>query len=61
MMFKETKMSAKSSLPLVALANAKVTVSGLEINDCEDFTALDMIKKVIDERERIPVFSHDGI
>jgi hypothetical protein len=60
-MFKETKMSAKSSLPLVALANAKVTVAGLEINDREDFTALDTIKKVIDERERIPVFSRDGV
>ena len=60
-MFKETKMSAKSSLPLVAFANAKMTVSGLEINDREDFTALDTIKKVIDERERIPVFSRDGI
>ena len=60
-MFKETEMSAKSSLPLVALANAKVTVSRLEINDREDFTALDTIKKVINERERIPVFPHDGI
>jgi hypothetical protein len=60
-MFKETEMSAKSSLPLVALANAKVTVGGLEINDREDFTALDTIKKVIDERERIPVFSRDGV
>jgi len=60
-MFKETEMSVKSSLPLIALVNAKVTVGGLEINDREDFAALDTIKKVIDERERIPVFSRDGI
>ena len=34
-MFKETKMGAKSSLPLIAFTNAKVTVSRLEINDRE--------------------------
>ena len=60
-MFKETKMSVKSSLPLIAFMNAKVTVSRLEINNHEDFTALDTIKKVIDKREMIPVFLHDGI
>ena len=60
-MFKETEIGAKSSLPLIAFANAKMTVGGLKINDHEDFTALDMIKKIIDKRERIPVFLHNGI
>jgi hypothetical protein len=59
--FEETEMGTKGSLPFVTFANAKMRIRAFKINDSENFTTLNSIKKIIYKRERIVILPGDGI
>ena len=54
-------MDVKGHFPLITLSDTKVTISRLEIDNRENFVTLDMVEKVVYEKDRMAIFASDSV